>query len=154
MIVVEYAVFRWFVRADLAAAAAPNPDGPEPAAPRYALVVGLDRVVDALVPARDGLPQLLAVAGVAAVLANLVNKLPATLVLLPAVERSPGLLLAVLIGVNVGPNLTYPENPGTHLRRRAGTGPGNGRGDPAGDRRRGASDMVSLIDALCNRQAI
>jgi arsenical pump membrane protein len=78
---------------------------------------GLDRVVDALVPARDGLPQLLAVAGLAAVLANLVNNLPATLVLLPAVERSPGLLLAVLIGVNVGPNLTYVGSLATLLWR-------------------------------------
>lgn len=78
---------------------------------------GLDHVVDALVPGGDGLWQLLAVAGLAAVLANALNNLPATLVLLPAVERSPGLLLAVLIGVNVGPNLTYVGSLATLLWR-------------------------------------
>jgi arsenical pump membrane protein len=44
---------------------------------------------------------------VAAVLANLVNNLPATLMLVPLVARSPGLVLAVLLPVNIGPNLTY-----------------------------------------------
>ena len=78
---------------------------------------GLDRLIDALVPARDGLPQLLAVAGLAALLANLVNNLPATLVLTPAVQSHPALLLAVLIGVNVGPNLTYVGSLATLLWR-------------------------------------
>jgi arsenical pump membrane protein len=179
---VEYAAFRWFFRADLAAPADPAVGGPDPAPPRFALVVlavtlagfavaqplgvhpgwvavagalalavrrrvrpavllreanpafcafvlalgvvvlavrvhGLDRLVDTLVPAGDGLPQLLAVAGLAAVLANLLNNLPATLVLVPAVEQSPGLLLAVLIGVNVGPNLTYVGSLATLLWR-------------------------------------
>jgi arsenical pump membrane protein len=45
------------------------------------------------------------------------NNLPATLVLLPAVESSPGLLLAMLIGVNVGPNLTYVGSLATLLWR-------------------------------------
>ena len=55
------------------------------------------------------LPALLAIAGVAAVLANAVNNLPAVLVLLPAVAAAgPVAVLAVLIGVNVGPNATYP----------------------------------------------
>jgi arsenical pump membrane protein len=78
---------------------------------------GLDRVVEALVPGHAGLPQLLAVACLAAVLANIVNNLPATLVLVPAVASSPGLLLAVLIGVNVGPNLTYVGSLATLLWR-------------------------------------
>jgi arsenical pump membrane protein len=182
VIAVEYAVFRWFFRGDLAAPAAPAAGGPEPAPPRFALVVlaltlagfaaaqpigvhpgwvavagalalavprrvrplvllretnpafcafvlalgvvvlavrvhGLDRLVDAVVPAHAGLPQLLAVAGLAAVLANVLNNLPATLVLVPAVEHSPGLLLAVLIGVNVGPNLTYVGSLATLLWR-------------------------------------
>jgi arsenical pump membrane protein len=78
---------------------------------------GLDRGVDALVPSGDGLLPLLAVAGLAAVLANVVNNLPATLVLVPAVESSPPLLLAVLIGVNVGPNLTYVGSLATLLWR-------------------------------------
>jgi arsenical pump membrane protein len=42
---------------------------------------GLGGLVDALVPAHAGLPELFAVAAVAAVLANLLNNLPATLVL-------------------------------------------------------------------------
>jgi arsenical pump membrane protein len=78
---------------------------------------GLGRVVDDLVPQHSALPQLLAVAGLAAVLANLLNNLPATLVLVPAVENSPALLLAVLVGVNVGPNLTYVGSLATLLWR-------------------------------------
>jgi len=61
---------------------------------------------------------LLAVAGLAALLANLLNNLPATLVLVPAVASSRSLLLAVLIGVNVGPNLTYVGSLATLLWRR------------------------------------
>ena len=39
----------------------------------------------------------------------MVNNLPAVLVLLPLVRGAgPAAVLAVLIGVNVGPNLTYP----------------------------------------------
>jgi arsenical pump membrane protein len=87
---------------------------------------GLGRLVDALVPGfstphatagHAGLLALFAVAVLAAVLANLLNNLPATLVLLPAVQWSPGLLLAMLIGVNVGPNLTYVGSLATLLWR-------------------------------------
>src|SRR4051812_7163228 len=78
---------------------------------------GLDRLVDALVPAGAGWWQLFAVAGLAALLANLVNNLPATLVLVPAVQSHPALLLAVLLGVNVGPNLTYVGSLATLLWR-------------------------------------
>src|SRR3954463_13789708 len=78
---------------------------------------GLGRLVDSLVPAHADLPGLLAAAGLAAVLANVLNNLPAVLVLMPAVEWSPGLLLAVLIGVNVGPNLTYVGSLATLLWR-------------------------------------
>ncbi len=50
----------------------------------------------------------LVIAAVAAVLCNVVNNLPAVLVLLPLVTPAgPAAVLAVLIGVNVGPNLTY-----------------------------------------------
>jgi arsenical pump membrane protein len=77
---------------------------------------GLGRV-DALVPEQPSLLGLLGAAALAAVLANLLNNLPAVLVLLPAVESSPGLLLAVLIGVNVGPNLTYVGSLATLLWR-------------------------------------
>ncbi|XVV13227.1 SLC13 family permease [Actinoplanes sp. CA-131856] len=80
-------------------------------------VHGLGSVVDHLVPDGSGLGEMLAMAGLAAVLANLLNNLPATLVLLPGVESSPGLLLAMLIGVNVGPNLTYVGSLATLLWR-------------------------------------
>lgn len=61
-----------------------------------------------MLPVGDSLPALLGLAAVAAVLANLVNNLPAVLVLLPLVAGAgPAAVLAVLIGVNVGPNLTY-----------------------------------------------
>ena len=51
---------------------------------------------------------LLGIAAVAAVLSNVVNNLPAVLVLLPLVTASgPAAVLAMLIGVNIGPNLTY-----------------------------------------------
>ncbi|GAA2326654.1 SLC13 family permease [Dactylosporangium salmoneum] len=78
---------------------------------------GLGRLVDGLVPGRADFLGLLAVAGLAALLANVLNNLPATLVLLPAVQHNPGLLLAVLIGVDVGPNLTYVGSLATLLWR-------------------------------------
>jgi arsenical pump membrane protein len=78
---------------------------------------GLGTLVDALAPRQASLWGLLAAAVLAAVLANLLNNLPATLVLIPAVSGSPGLLLAVLIGVNVGPNLTYVGSLATLLWR-------------------------------------
>ena len=72
---------------------------------------GMGHAISALLPSgAEGskLPGLLGIAGVAAVLANVVNNLPATLVLLPLVAPSgPVAVLAVLIGVNIGPNLTY-----------------------------------------------
>lgn len=62
----------------------------------------------AVLPSGSGLVALLGFAAVAAVLANVVNNLPATLVLVPLVAASgPAAILAVLIGVNIGPNLTY-----------------------------------------------
>jgi arsenical pump membrane protein len=67
----------------------------------------------------DTLPTLLAVAGVSAVLANAVNNLPATLILLPVVSiAGPGQVLAMLIGVNVGPNITPAGSLATLLWRR------------------------------------
>jgi len=72
------------------------------------------------VPAGASLPALLAVAATAALLANLVNNLPAILLLLPAVSAAgPGPVLAALVGVNVGPNLTYVGSLATLLWRRA-----------------------------------
>jgi arsenical pump membrane protein len=79
-----------------------------------------------LLPASAGLGDLLLAATVAAVLANLVNNLPATLMLLGALGPRPetGVLLAVLLGVNIGPNLTYLGSLATLLWRRVLSGGG------------------------------
>jgi arsenical pump membrane protein len=80
---------------------------------------GLGAVVTHLVPGGTGLGSLLAIAVVAAVLANVINNLPAALLLLPAVAGTgAGPVLAVLIGVNTGPNLTYVGSLATLLWRR------------------------------------
>ncbi|AEF37869.1 MULTISPECIES: ArsB/NhaD family transporter [Mycolicibacter] len=80
---------------------------------------GLGDRMSALLPAGSGLAALLGVAAVAAVLANLVNNLPATLVLAPLVAPAgPVAVLAVLIGVNIGPNLTYAGSLSNLLWRR------------------------------------
>jgi arsenical pump membrane protein len=47
------------------------------------------------------------------------NNLPAVLLLLPlAAPAGPGAVLAVLLGVNIGPNLTYTGSLATLLWRR------------------------------------
>jgi arsenical pump membrane protein len=80
---------------------------------------GLSSVIDALIPHGSALLALLAVAFVSAVVANLVNNLPATLIILPvAASSGPGAVLAMLVGVNVGPNLTYVGSLATLLWRR------------------------------------
>ena len=80
---------------------------------------GLSTAVDALLPHGTALPDLLLVAVVSAAGANLLNNLPATLIILPVVAVSgPGAVLAMLVGVNVGPNLTYVGSLATLLWRR------------------------------------
>lgn len=84
---------------------------------------GLQQGISNLLPAGEGWQALLAVTAIAAVLANLVNNLPATLVLLAVVTGagaapSPTVVLAILIGVNIGPNLTYTGSLATLLWRR------------------------------------
>ncbi len=69
---------------------------------------GLGRALADLTPRGDGLLTMLTVAFLAAGLSNVVNNLPATLALIPVVTGQPALVLAMLVGVNVGPNLTYP----------------------------------------------
>jgi arsenical pump membrane protein len=101
-------------------------------APQFLLfVLALAVVVDAAVehglgdlardvlPHGDGLLALLATTGLAAVLANLVNNLPAALMLTSVIPGgATARLLAMLVGVNVGPNLTYTGSLATLLWRR------------------------------------
>jgi arsenical pump membrane protein len=80
---------------------------------------GVDSAMSKVLPHGATLPALLVIAAVAAVLANVVNNLPATLVLLPLVVSSgPVAILAVLLGVNIGPNLTYVGSLSNLLWRR------------------------------------
>lgn len=60
-----------------------------------------------LLPTTAGLGALLSIALIAMVVANVVNNIPATLLLLPAATLAgPAGVLVLLIGVNVGANLT------------------------------------------------
>ena len=80
---------------------------------------GVGELVDSALPSGDTLLALLGAAAVAALLANLLNNVPAVLVLLPAAAAAgPATVLAVLIGVNVGPNLTPTGSLATLLWRR------------------------------------
>ncbi|MFC1401022.1 MULTISPECIES: SLC13 family permease [Streptacidiphilus] len=83
------------------------------------MVNGLQSAAGGLLPQSSDLPALLAVAAVAAVLANAINNLPAILALLPVLSAGgPGPVLAALIGVNLGPNLSYAGSLATLLWRR------------------------------------
>ena len=80
---------------------------------------GLGDALGHALPDGTSLPALLGTAALAAVLANLINNLPAVLALTPiAAPSGPGAVLAVLIGVNIGPNLTYAGSLATLLWRR------------------------------------
>jgi arsenical pump membrane protein len=80
---------------------------------------GLGTALAPLLPGGTSLPALLATAALAAALANACNNLPAVLVLLPlAAPSGAGAVLAVLLGVNIGPNLTYTGSLATLLWRR------------------------------------
>lgn len=126
----------WIAAAGAAALALRNRAGPielvRSASPTFLLFVlalavvvnaasvhGLSSAVHLVLAHGSGLGALLAVAVVSALLANLVNNLPATLIVLPAVAASgPGAVLAMLVGVNAGPNLTYTGSLATLLWRR------------------------------------
>jgi arsenical pump membrane protein len=80
---------------------------------------GLAGALGHMLPGGATLPSLLGTAALAAALANVINNLPAVLVLLPlAFPAGPGAVLAVLLGVNIGPNLTYAGSLATLLWRR------------------------------------
>jgi arsenical pump membrane protein len=84
---------------------------------------GMAGVIRHLTPNGSDLLALLGVAAVSAVLANVVNNLPATLLLLPVVAVGGAApVLAMLIGVGIGPNLTYPGSLATLLWRRVVSG--------------------------------
>ncbi|MFF9896749.1 SLC13 family permease [Streptomyces longispororuber] len=86
---------------------------------RAVLDNGLGDVLGHALPDGTGLLPLLGAAALAALLANLINNLPAVLALVPlAAPAGPGAVLAVLIGVNIGPNLTYAGSLATLLWRR------------------------------------
>lgn len=80
---------------------------------------GLNTAVRTVLPTGSGLADLLGIAAVSAVLANVVNNLPAVLLLIPVLAPlGHQAVLAALIGVNVGPNLTYVGSLATLLWRR------------------------------------
>jgi arsenical pump membrane protein len=80
---------------------------------------GVEQFLHTVLPDGDALLPLLTIAAVSALLANLLNNLPATLALLPVLAvGGAGPVLAMLIGVNVGPNLTYVGSLANLLWRR------------------------------------
>jgi arsenical pump membrane protein len=80
---------------------------------------GLGSGVRALLPGGTSLVALLGIAGIGALLSNVVNNLPATLLLVPLLTPAgPLAILAALIGTNIGPNLTYIGSLATLLWRR------------------------------------
>ena len=91
---------------------------------RLLRITGIVRPADIqvgnVIPSGSGFLALLGVATASAVIANLINNLPANLLILPIVAAGGvGPALAVLIGVNIGPNLTYAGSLATLLWRRA-----------------------------------
>ena len=80
---------------------------------------GLGELVADLLPTGDTLPDLLLLALVATVLANLVNNVPATLLLVPlAAPLGTVAALATLVGLNVGSSLTWTGSLANLLWRR------------------------------------
>ncbi|MFT9393058.1 SLC13 family permease [Bifidobacterium sp.] len=65
------------------------------------------------------LASLLMIAAVSVVASNIMNNLPAAMLLIPiAASQNPMMAMAVLIGVNLGPNLTYVGSLANILWRR------------------------------------
>ena len=79
---------------------------------------GLGDALGHIIPHGTSLPELLALAFLGALAANVVNNLPATLALTPLVAGHPAAVLAVLLGVNIGPNASYAGSLATLLWRR------------------------------------
>ena len=80
---------------------------------------GLSSAVRSVLPGGSELPALLAVAAISAVAANLVNNLPATLIILPVVAASgPARCWRCWSASTSAPNLTYVGSLATLLWRR------------------------------------
>jgi arsenical pump membrane protein len=80
---------------------------------------GLATAVRTVLPGGSSLPALLGIAAISALLANVLNNLPAILVIAPVAAGSGyAAVAAALVGVNVGPNLTYVGSLATLLWRR------------------------------------
>jgi arsenical pump membrane protein len=80
----------------------------------------LGTVVHGLVPGGDGFVALLGVAVLGGVLANLVNNLPATLLVVPMVAPlGATAVLALLVGINVASSLTWTGSLANLLWRRS-----------------------------------
>ncbi|WP_299576948.1 SLC13 family permease [uncultured Williamsia sp.] len=79
----------------------------------------IGRWLAGIVPHGTGLLALLGVAAIGAVVANIINNIPATLLLLAAMSGAPTVaLLAMLLGVNIGSNFTYVGSLANLLWRR------------------------------------
>lgn len=79
---------------------------------------GLGHQLERLTSTDASFAALLGTALLAGLLANVVNNLPATLAFVPVVAGHPAAVAAVLLGVNIGPNATYPGSLATLLWRR------------------------------------
>jgi arsenical pump membrane protein len=80
---------------------------------------GLGSLLAPLFSGEATLMKLLIVACCSALAANLLNNLPAAMLLIPlAASSGSTMVMAVLIGVNIGPNLTYAGSLATILWRR------------------------------------
>lgn len=90
---------------------------------------GVGRLLDDHLPHGHGLLALLGAATLTGLTAAVLNNLPTTLLVLPALEaRGSAVVVAALIGLNVGPSLTYTGSLATLLWRtvvrKAGVEPG------------------------------
>lgn len=80
---------------------------------------GLASAVRTILPGGATWPDLLGIAAISAFLANILNNLPAILIIGPVTAPSGHIAVAAaLVGVNVGPNLTYVGSLATLLWRR------------------------------------
>ncbi len=107
----------------------------------------LGDVVRALTPAGDAWTALAGAALLGAVLANLLNNLPATLLLMPVLAgagAAPVVMVAALVGINVGSSMTWTGSLANLLWRRTVTAHG-GRVDSAEFHRAGLLAAPAIL---------